>query len=68
MKLKVLPCPFCGHQYKGNVFSHADYPSSFECPECGAEGPYPEQPKNMKAKDYDYLCINAWNRRVEKCN
>lgn len=42
----------------------------FECPRCGALGPFPKdgKPGYQKAGQpqayYDRLCLEAWNRRV----
>jgi Lar family restriction alleviation protein len=65
--LKLKPCPFCGHQYKGKMIANHHGPSPFDCPSCGAEGPYLDHGKWKKAKTIrqkNRVCIEAWNRRA----
>lgn len=66
--MKLLPCPFCGKTYKGRYITYVDRAASFECPSCGAEGPYPDYKKNKPGKSqkyYDRLTIEAWNKRKQ---
>lgn len=62
--IELLPCPFCGKKYKGlNVTMHMET-RKFECPFCGAEGPFPQNPKQFdKQKYFDIQTIKAWNTR-----
>lgn len=68
--LKPKPCPFCGKQYKGKEMTMMGCASRFECPYCGAQGPFP-LPKTLQAKFkpqeyYDNLTVAAWNQRAGK--
>lgn len=72
MKIKLKPCPFCGYQYKGTAISFNGKATPFDCPDCGAEGPYINMGKGnrnikvgMPQKYYDELSAKAWNTRAE---
>lgn len=66
-----LPCPFCGFRYRGSCFTTMGRAEKYECPDCGAEGPFPQdgKPGYQKAGQpqayYDRLSIEARNRRAE---
>lgn len=60
-KPKLLPCPFCGHEFTQKEVND-QYDCAFvECSHCDAQGPY-------ILIDYDnpLEAINAWNTRSKK--
>lgn len=72
----ILPCPFCGYQYRGKSIVWKGYSSRFECARCGAEGPFPEpgtsptysaRLTNAQAERRDRAAIKAWNKRSTRC-
>lgn len=67
--VECLPCPFCGYRYRGLEITTCGFSERFECPNCGALGPFPSSKKgtaNLKQAEYDRATIEAWNRRVRK--
>lgn len=66
--MKAKPCPFCGRTYLGSEITQDGAARRFECPRCGALGPFPNSAKaRIKGKPqkyYDKLTLEAWNRRV----
>lgn len=65
-KLIPKPCPFCGVRYRGECITMKGKAERFECPNCGAMGPFPADQRRGKAQSYyDKLTISAWNLRVK---
>lgn len=63
--MKPLPCPFCGHEYRGKNFTRMGKADPFECPKCGAQGPFPapaSRPAGKPQSFYDEHTVKAWNR------
>lgn len=66
-KVKLKPCPFCGKTYRGKYIC-GPTPERFECPSCGAKGPFPDLSQWrdwMKPSSAARLTVAAWNRRAQ---
>lgn len=66
MKIKPLPCPFCGTVPTGKKFCSTVSGPALMCENCGAEGPHALKTEVVGANEFRFIpkAIKVWNKRA----